>query len=134
MWLYSLWLMVQKHPKMTHKQMVMAVSNKMLFIKIDERLIRLTGLQFFNSCPVVKKLWRQRGTQMTQWSCPPDQTTHPRTIYEREIHFIFFKLLCSWAPLFNSLAFPPNQNTWAGVVDLPQGQFPIWKQETLVGH
>lgn len=31
---------------------------------------------------------------MNAWSCSPDQTTRLRTMYERQMYFIFFKLPC----------------------------------------
>ena len=62
---------------------------------------------------------------MTPWSCSPAQAAHPETSYKGEIPLIFFKLLCSCAPSVNPLASPPNQDTGAAIVGLPQTQFPI---------
>lgn len=44
---------------------------------------------------------------MTAWSCSPDQTTRLRTVYERQIYFIFFKL-----PYLSSLAYPLHSVIW----------------------
>lgn len=92
---------------MAHQQMYSnrLYSNKILFIKASGGE---NWAQFSNSY-----LWRRNWKKMRcvndcmELLTRPDQTTRLRTMYERQIYFIFFKLPC-----LSNLAYPLRSVIW----------------------